>query len=406
MIGQPYTNREQDYEPLARDAGAIEAIGARRPVVAVVHNHPIHYKELLFTQLVKLGIDLRVLYLGNSSIIRPGYRFMGGGKYTYTFASPRPYEHVSPRVQTVFVWRQLNRIRPDVVIYGGYCDAGVWAALAWARLRGTPGLIWAETNKQDNPRVWWKERLKRSFLARCNGAHVYGESCRSYFQELGMSRERITIKRAVVNLSIFPLVPRSWSDHQRVGIYVGRLAPEKNLERLLQAFITAHESSWGRALKLIVVGSGPLKDKLEQLLAKHRAKDLVEFAGEVPQEALSRQYGRADFFVLPSLREPYGLVTIEAMATGLPVAVSNRCGCVPDVVTPETGWCFDPIDPGSIQQTLRSVCATPSCKLAEMGARAHELALQYSPELCARRVAVSLARVLDIAQGAAQEAAI
>ena len=56
-------------------------------------------------------------------------------------------------------------------------------------------------------------------------------------------------------------------------------------------------------------------------------------------------YGLAGAFVLPSLTEPWGLVVNEAMAAGLPVVVSDRCGCASDLVRPgENGFAFDPCD--------------------------------------------------------------
>ena len=110
-----------------------------------------------------------------------------------------------------------------------------------------------------------------------------------------------------------PLLRRSWGvdDDTVVVLHVGRLAPEKNLTLVLQAF--ARLQSEQPNSRLVVVGDGPSKTDMQAQCPQ------AVFAGFRSGEALAAHYASSDMFLFPSLTETYGNVTPEAMASGLPV---------------------------------------------------------------------------------------
>jgi 1,2-diacylglycerol 3-alpha-glucosyltransferase len=96
---------------------------------------------------------------------------------------------------------------------------------------------------------------------------------------------------------------------------------------------------------------------------------------------------------LPSVSEPWGLVVNEAMACNLPVIVSNRCGCVDDLVEPgANGFIFDPACPDELTACLQRVGRLSETELARMGQRSAEIIARYSLETWASEVA-RLARI-------------
>ncbi len=107
----------------------------------------------------------------------------------------------------------------------------------------------------------------------------------------------------------------SWGagEQDTVALYVGRLAPEKNLPLAMRAFeaMARHEASEGRNLRVVLVGDGPLHAEL-RADAGH-----WHFAGTRTGEELAVHFASADIFIFPSLTETFGNVVIEAMASGL-----------------------------------------------------------------------------------------
>ena len=107
---------------------------------------------------------------------------------------------------------------------------------------------------------------------------------------------------------------KTWGAHDGdlVVAYVGRLAPEKNLELLIKAFSAIRE--FRADARLVLVGDGPSRAQIASIRA-----DGIVLAGMRTGEDLSRHYASADLFLFPSETETFGNVTAEALASGLPV---------------------------------------------------------------------------------------
>ncbi len=131
-----------------------------------------------------------------------------------------------------------------------------------------------------------------------------------------------------------------------------RFVPKKNLDVLLEAFAAyceASRSPW----ELVLCGDGPMKEGLEAMTRELGISDHVRMPGFVQYEDLPSYYGLAQAFVHASHREQWGLVVNEAMAAGLPVLVSERCGCVPELVQQGVnGFTFPPSDAAALKRLL------------------------------------------------------
>jgi glycosyltransferase involved in cell wall biosynthesis len=93
-----------------------------------------------------------------------------------------------------------------------------------------------------------------------------------------------------------------------------------------------------------------------ETIQAHEVTDAVHLPGFEPYNRLPSYYGLADAFVHASTREEWGLVVNEAMASGLPVIVSERCGCAPELVDEdENGYTFDPFDTEALTKYLLKV---------------------------------------------------
>ena len=97
-------------------------------------------------------------------------------------------------------------------------------------------------------------------------------------------------------------------------------------------------------------------------------------------DELPAYYARAGAFIHASTTEQWGLVVNEAMASGLPVLVSNRCGCAADLVREgENGWTFDPTSDDQMADLMLRIASDEKARV-QMGAKSREIIAEWGPE--------------------------
>jgi glycosyltransferase involved in cell wall biosynthesis len=137
-------------------------------------------------------------------------------------------------------------------------------------------------------------------------------------------------------------------------LYVGRLSAEKDIGTLREVLKRVPE------MRLAIVGDGPMRHELE----KHFRGTPTYFAGYMRGEPLAQAYASADVFVMPSKTETLGLVLMEAMAAGCPVAAC-RAGGIPDAVEDGvTGFLFEPDDREGLADTVKRALANQTERAA------------------------------------------
>jgi glycosyltransferase involved in cell wall biosynthesis len=142
--------------------------------------------------------------------------------------------------------------------------------------------------------------------------------------------------------------PRS-IDRDVTVVSVCRLVGRKNLHNALRA-VTHYRALSGRSIQYRIVGTGPMADELKRTWAD---REWVEFEGYVPD--LNSVYADSDVFFLPSKHEAFGLVYLEALASGLPVVTSTTGGQTDIVDTGVVGQTAPPDDPGALALALKHV---------------------------------------------------
>jgi glycosyltransferase involved in cell wall biosynthesis len=185
-----------------------------------------------------------------------------------------------------------------------------FAARGWARARGMPFTSAFHTRFPEYVRartglpLGVSYRVLRRFHDRAAGVMVATASMRRELERRGFRRLRPWSRGVDTNL--FRPRDKGFLDLPRpIFLHVGRLAVEKNVEAFLDLDLPGSK---------LVVGGGPL---LETLRRRHRN---VRFTGPKLGEDLARHYAAADVFVFPSRTDTFGLVMLEALASGLPVA--------------------------------------------------------------------------------------
>jgi len=165
-----------------------------------------------------------------------------------------------------------------------------------------------------------------------------------------------------------------------VILHVGRVAPEKNLATLLHAFPYVKEAN--PDAKLLIVGSGPYLEKYYDLVRNMDLVGDVIFTGFVPDADLPKYYAAADAFAIASRFETQGLVVLEALAAGRPVAGANYRAIPEFVHHGENGFLFDPARPEDCADAILR-CLRHRDEMREPARRS---ALPFSVEACTRRL--------------------
>jgi len=368
--------------------------GSAMPRIAIIHNTPISYKHLLFSAMAERGLDFEVLFLASGSKDRIEIPDLLSSPYRSRTGFQGRYEGMPGWHTARYVWRSLSELQPGVTIISGWRDIGTWAAKLWCIFHRRPHVLWAESNCFDHPRVFWKELIKATFLRGFAAAQVYGTTNGEYLAKLGFDSRKIWLKRAVADVALFKLAEQDGPrDHSpKVILFVGRLAPEKNLEFVLEVLRRLPLEVRQRLL-FRIVGYGPLEGALRLKAESLGLKDTVEFSGSRKHSQLPEVYHSADVLILPSTSEPWGLTVNEGMLCGLPAIASDRCGCTRDLIKPSTGWSFDAFDAAGLGRILEKIAAMPTGDLRAMGKNAAALSREYSAENCARIVEECVAAV-------------
>lgn len=283
------------------------------------------------------------------------------------------------------IWQRLDALQPQVVLVPGYYTVPAIAAATWARLHGRTSVLMTESTAGDHRRSWWKELPKRIALRTLfDWAVTGGKAHVAYLRQLGFPGPRIVGCYDVVDNEMFRVGTQTLrhaatsATGSPAFLYVGRLAEEKNVGGLLQSWDAYRQN--GGTWPLMLCGDGPERRSLEAAAAASPFGRDVIFPGLKTSRELLPFYAQAGCFVLPSTREPWGLVVNEAMAAELPVLVSDRCGCAPDLVREgQNGYTFDPAQAGVLQSLLHRVEALSPEQRANMGQVSGKLIGAYSP---------------------------
>ena len=277
--------------------------------------------------------------------------------------------------------RHAVRLLPEIdVLHAHWSFAGLLATLPGVAARRPLVVSFhgSDLAQSTGPLAWAAKRAAR----RAAVVVVHSDAMKRRALTLGLPESKILTIPHGIAVADYPLVTRA-AEPVRI-LAVGRLSEEKGFDLLLEAL--RHFSAtldW----RLIVIGEGPLRETLLQQARTIGIAGRVEFTGPLAPRAVREQMSRAHLLAVPSRREGFSVVTLEAMAAGLPV-VGSAVGALPQLVRPEeTGLLVPPGDVAALAAALRHGLADP-VRRNRMGERAREIAARdFSPEAVNRPLA-------------------
>jgi len=391
----------------------------RKPAVAVVFHHigPYHHARLnaAADRLAVTGIEWSA----------KGYEAWGAAatpvRYHKVSLFPEATAHCpgNAKLKQAF-WAALEQTRPDVVAVNGWNNFGSLIAASYCVRRRIPMVVMSESSRQDEPRTWWKEAIKRRVAGLYSAALVGGQRHVEYLVELGMPRERIFTGYDVVDNHYFRQkaeevrsqrseVRQKYALPENYFLASARFVEKKNLPKLIEAYaeyrrgseirsqkseVSNNKAPWG----LVVLGDGPLKTDLYRLISDLRLNEHVHLPGFKPYDELPVYYALANAFVHASTTEQWGLVVNEAIASGLPVIVSDRCGCAPELVN-GNGFTFDPTNEDELATRLLEMASLSDQERKQLGDNSYRIAANFAPESFGE----GLERAASVAMGVPQK---
>ncbi len=136
-------------------------------------------------------------------------------------------------------------------------------------------------------------------------------------------------------------------------LFLGRLVPRKGCQLLLEALVRVVQDKQAPAFRVLICGSGPLEAKLRQFVERNGLQDIVEFVGFVTEADKPRFYASADIAVFPSSSgESFGIVLLEAMASGKAAVLAGDNPGYRSVMSPQPNLLFDPKDASVLAEKM------------------------------------------------------
>jgi glycosyltransferase involved in cell wall biosynthesis len=314
------------------------------------------------------------------------------------------FEHADAQKQPAHeVIRRMNaaldQLRPTVVVVPGWSDTAALAALQWCINHKIPAVCMSESTVWDEPRKVWKEFIKRQVLGLFASALAGGTPHREYLEQLGMARDRIFLGYDAVDNGYFAdkaaeIRNRKSETRNKLGLpekyflASNRFIAKKNLTRLIQAYARYRElasqsqvaNRKSEIWQLVLLGDGELRPAINQQLATSNLQPFVHLPGFKQYPELPDYYAGAGVFIHASTSEQWGLVVNEAMASGLPVLVSNRCGCARDLVQDGVnGFTFNPYDVEDLAQLMLKI-SDFRFPISDFGLASQRIIANWGPE--------------------------
>lgn len=356
-----------------------------------------HYKARIFNEIEERSkqddFDFHVLQLADTEQSRANLGTdLGVHQYSYQVLFPgQSFDSIKWLPKTRKLLSNVHRYAPDIIYLNGYYDPSYWFVWAYCKLRGIKVLLDFESTEISRQRTWWKEALKRFFLQNSEGIVCLGTLAAEYALKLGVRPDRLLSKKnvGIDNEAIYEIYSKNLihrqSSKDRLGlptfnfIYAGRFIYRKNLKSLIECFDKAQKKSVnGPQFGLILSGEGDQKSILETT-RKELHNSSVFFIDSCEWYEVPIRYTLADVAVLPSVFEPFGFLTNEAMVFGLPVLVSERCGSAIDLIDKgRNGYTFDPYQQKDLVEKLAYFMDNPD-QYQALGKQGQEMIRAWGP---------------------------
>lgn len=275
-----------------------------------------------------------------------------------------------------------KNINPDVVLTSGWVDKGYLSVVKQLH-QNSVTVILLDNHWSASLRQRIGSLIARStFLKHFSHAWVPGKPQYHYALKLGFAPDNIHTGFYSADTSRFSQFyeqfPMRKNNLPKKFIYIGRYVDFKGVNELWSAFSAYRQD--GGSWTMTCIGTGELFDSKPQI-------DGLTHAGFVQPNDLPNFLEKAGVFILPSKKEPWGVVVHEMAAAGFPIVCTSCVGAATTFVTEgKNGWIIPPNNTEAILKTMKHIESLSEKQLSEMGQLSHELSQQLSPQKWSQQV--------------------
>lgn len=266
----------------------------------------------------------------------------------------------------------VERVSPEILYVSGRMDKGYLKASVKARRKGI--VVVSGFDEQ------WKPTLKNFIIVAASYwlykkyfdfMWVPGPYQYTFAKKMGYTDQQIIEGVYASDTTLFQEAFHT-SSTKKQFIFTGRLAKEKGIHLLIDAFI-ASKKRQAHDWQLVLIGNGPLKSSIPS----HSSIEWIDFL-QPPQ--LLEKMKEGGVFVLPSTYEPWGVVIHDYASAGFPIICSDACGAAAVLVrNGENGYVFKSNDQEALTQALLHMINSTPSQLLQMKNLSHELSSHITP---------------------------
>lgn len=338
--------------------------------VAIIQNIIVPYEIPLLELLgAEKNIDLKVFFCKDTYKERK-WKIIDSNAFDYeilkglTFETPLFISSINPSIIN-----KLNKFRPDlIIISGGYLHLTSLLSIIYSRIAGIPIIYRSDETtytRQNISRLYGLSSVIEKFIInKCNAIICPSKDSKDYHLKMGASKKKVFVSPYTTsNDNLYykksikyrrrknKIKMELGINQENVIIFVGQIIERKGLIYLLDSF---KKLSIDRNIALVIIGDGPKLNFYKSYCYTNNLKNIY-FPGFVDEDLKIKYYSISDVFVLPSLKDHWGVVVNEAMLCGLPIILTKVTGAKEMVEVEKNGFIVDENDSNQIFIALKTM---------------------------------------------------
>ncbi|WP_191566669.1 glycosyltransferase [Metabacillus idriensis] len=359
--------------------------------VAVVTNIMAPYRIPLFNELIKYKeYEFKVFFCGLKTKDRAweipnniNFQFkITSNKFIYMKGRGLKDGRAIPI--SYGLYNDLNNYKPDIVISSEFSVPSIISSI-YCKINRKKYISWSDGTLHTEKNISSLQKTLRKYLIK-NSQSFIASSSDTFDNYLyyGAKRELIFKSLLTVDTNFFTTEKKQYQKGKTINlVYCGSLNESKGIYNLLLLF--KELISLKEDLGLIIVGDGPERNKMEEMVENLKLGEKVIFKGFLQPPQLKEVYSNSDLLIFPSLSDTFGLVVNEAMCAGLPIICSQYAGAARDLVSDENGLIINPLrNPEELSKEIFDKFLKRPNELVELGINSRNKILNFSPSLVSR----------------------